>query len=242
MHKIFLDSQFIFDNQIKISGDDFNHVKALRKKVGDQIIICDGNLNDYFCSVNQISKDKVLLDINHIQKSDTEIAQKIFLFQALPKADKFEVIVQKAVELGVYKIVPVICEHCDVKNAPSDNKFARWQKISKSAAEQSGRGIIPKISQAMNFTDAISFVQNNSLDFNIIAHEKSNLAIKNLTSFIPSANSVGIFIGPEGGFSQNEIDLASQNNINAVSLGKRILRTETASLFLLSLIAFMAQV
>lgn len=238
MHKIFLDPNFISDCQIKIVGEDFNHIKALRKKVGDQIIICDGNLNDYFCSVCQISKNEALLNVTQIQKSNTEPTKKIYLFQAMPKADKFEIIIQKAVELGVYKIVPIICEHCDVKNPPSDNKFARWQKISKSAAEQSGRGIIPQISQAMDFTDAIDFVQNNSLDFNIIAHEKASLPIKNLRDRLPSANSIGIFVGPEGGFSQNEIDFASQNNINAVSLGKRILRTETASLFLLSLITF----
>lgn len=232
MHKIFLESEFINGNEIKIADDNFKHIKALRKKVGDEIIICDGEMNDYFCTVRQISKDEALLNINQIKKSDTEPAKKIYLFQALPKSDKFELIIQKAVELGVYKIIPVICEYCDVKNVPSENKFVRWQKISKSASEQSGRGIVPEISQALDFKSAVSF--SNNIDLNFIAHEKSDSSIKN---YFAACNSIGVFIGPEGGFSEKEIEHATKNNINAVSLGKRILRTETAAIFVLSLIS-----
>lgn len=236
MHKIFLNTDCIFDDTIEILGDEFKHIKALRLRANDEIIVCDGQMNDYFCLVKNIYKDKAMLSIKKISKSNTELTKNIFLFQALTKADKFEFVIQKSVELGVNKIIPIICDYCDVKNNPGENKLARWHKISKSAAEQSGRGIIPKILEPMDFKSAVSF--SNNIDLNFIAHEKSNCSIKNY-SF--NSDSIGIFVGPEGGFSENEIEFAASSNIKAVSLGKRILRTETAALFILSSIVFETQ-
>lgn len=236
MHKIFLNTDCIFDDTIEILDDEFKHVKALRLRANDEIIVCDGQMNDYFCLVKNIYKDKAMLSIKKISKSNTELTKNIFLFQALTKADKFEFVIQKSVELGVNKIIPIICDYCDVKNNPGENKLARWHKISKSAAEQSGRGIIPKILEPMDFKSAVSFL--NNIDLNFIAHEKSNCSIKNY-SF--NSDSIGIFVGPEGGFSESEIEFAASGNIKAVSLGKRILRTETAALFILSSIVFETQ-
>lgn len=233
LHKLFLEDDFYCSSTIQIYGDSFKHIKALRLVKGDKIIVCDGRMNDYFCSIQNIYNDRAILSVNEVKESQTEPNKKVFLFQALPKADKFEFVVQKAVELGVNKIIPVISEHCDIKNPPGINKLIRWRKISKSAAEQSGRGIIPEITEPMNFEMAVVFSKN--LDMNIIAHEKSNCSIK---KFSFKKDSIGIFIGPEGGFSQSEIEFADLNKINLISLGKRILRAETASLFLLSLIVF----
>ena len=239
MHKIFI-QQKILAGKIKITGEDFKHIKALRLNPKDKIIICDGNQKDYFCEIKNIDHESAILFINNIQNSQTEPPKKIILFQAIPKSDKFEFIIQKSIELGVNKIIPVITDFCDIKKNPSENKFLRWKKIAKSAAEQSGRGIIPEISNTINFSQAVLTAKN--FDLNIIAHEKTNISIKKILSQdLNQKNSIGIFIGPEGGFSDQEIILAEKNNLQPVSLGKRILRTETAALFILSVITFLTE-
>lgn len=239
MHKIFI-QQKILAGKIKITGEDFKHIKALRLNPKDKIIVCDGNQKDYFCEIKNIDHESAILFINNIQNSQTESPKKIILFQAIPKSDKFEFIIQKSIELGVNKIIPVITDFCDIKKNPSENKFLRWKKIAKSAAEQSGRGIIPEISNTINFSQAVLTAKN--FDLNIIAHEKTNISIKKILSQdLNQKNSIGIFIGPEGGFSDQEIILAEKNNLQPVSLGKRILRTETAALFILSVITFLTE-
>lgn len=239
MHKIFI-QQKILAGKIKITGEDFKHIKALRLNPKDKIIVCDGNQKDYFCEIKNIDHESAILFINNIQNSQTEPPKKIILFQAIPKSDKFELIIQKSIELGVNKIIPVITDFCDIKKNPSENKFLRWKKIAKSAAEQSGRGIIPEISNTINFSQAVLTAKN--FDLNIIAHEKANIPIKKILSQdLNQKNSIGIFIGPEGGFSNQEIILAEKNNLQPISLGKRILRTETASLFILSIITFLTE-
>ena len=239
MHKIFI-QQKILAGKIKITGEDFKHIKALRLNPKDKIIVCDGNQKDYFCEIKNIDHESAILFINNIQNSQTEPPKKIILFQAIPKSDKFEFIIQKSIELGVNKIIPVITDFCDIKKNPSENKFLRWKKIAKSAAEQSGRGIIPEISNTINFSQAVLTAKN--FDLNIIAHEKTNISIKKILSQdLNQKNSIGIFIGPEGGFSNQEIILAEKNNLQPVSLGKRILRTETAALFILSVITFLTE-
>ena len=165
----------------------------------------------------------------------SEPPKKIFLFQSLPKGDKFETIIQKAVELGANKIIPVISEFCDVKKIPSENKLSRWKKILLSASEQSGRGIVPEILKPLDFLAAISFAQN--LDCVLFAHEKSNLSLK-AVSINENENNIGIFVGPEGGFSDAEVEMAIKKDMKIISLGKRILRTETAGQFILSVISY----
>lgn len=239
LHKIFV-TQKIFGTEIMISNEEFKHIKALRLNINDKIIICDGKQKDYFCEIKNINDNNAVLSINNVQDAKTEPMKKIILFQALPKSDKFELIIQKATELGVNMIVPVITANCDIKKNPSDNKNLRWKKIAKSAAEQSGRGLIPEISNTINFEQAITASKN--LDLNLIAHEKSDISIKKfLDHDFKNKYSIGIFIGPEGGFSDREILLAQKNNIHPISLGKRILRTETASLFILSAIIFQSE-
>ena len=173
MHKIFfIDKNKILEDVINISGEDFNHIKVLRLKKNDEIIICDGNNRDYFCFIKEIYKDHAELLIKNIKPAETEPKNKIFLFQAMPKQDKLEFIIQKSIELGVNKIIPVITDHCDIKKSPSENKILRWTKIAKSAAEQSGRGIIPEILEPLDFKTALNLTKN--IDINLIAHEKSN--------------------------------------------------------------------
>lgn len=239
MHKIFI-QQKILTEKIKITGENLKHIKALRLNPKDKIIICDGNQKDYFCEIKNIDHESAILFINNIQNSQTEPLKRIILFQAIPKSDKFEFIIQKSIELGVNKIIPVITDFCDIKKNPSENKFLRWKKIAKSAAEQSGRGIIPEISSTISFSQSILTAKN--FDLNIIAHEKTNISIKKILSQdLNQKNSIGIFIGPEGGFSDQEIILAEKNNLQPISLGKRILRTETAALFILSVITFLTE-
>lgn len=236
MHKIFTDATNISETQIHLS--DANHIKALRLKVGDELIICDGNYNDYFCSIISINKNDFLLRINTINKSSTESSQRVILFQCIPKADKFEYIVQKAIELGVYEIYPVISSFCDNKTGYSDNKMQRIRKIAMSASEQCGRGIIPYVNDFITFAMAIDLAK--AYDIKLVAYEKSILPLKTHIEKLDmkQQNTIGIIIGAEGGFSQSEIDLCTSNGIINVSLGKRILRTETASVMLLSVLSY----
>lgn len=239
LHKIFV-TQKISGTEIIIANEEFKHIKALRLNLHDKIVICNGKQKDYFCEIKTINDNNAVLSINYVQDAQTEPIKKIILFQALPKSDKFELVIQKATELGVNNIFPVITDNCDIKKNPSDNKILRWKKIAKSAAEQSGRGIIPEISNIINFEQAI--ISSKNFDLNLIAHEKSDISIKKfLDHDFKNKYSIGIFIGPEGGFSKQEVLLAQKNNIHPISLGKRILRTETASIFILSAIIFQSE-
>ncbi|MCT4543612.1 MAG: 16S rRNA (uracil(1498)-N(3))-methyltransferase [Vallitalea sp.] len=240
MHRFFVETSQIVDNNIRIIGDDVKHIKnVLRMDNNDEIIICDGQGNDYYCIINGIEGNYI--DTNIISKNETttELKSKIYLFQGLPKQGKMELIVQKAVELGVYKIIPVITERSVVKinNQNARKKLARWNKVAESAAKQSRRGIIPKVDSIINYEQAL--VYSKQLNTTIIPYENSKNIVetKELINNL-SCKSIGVFIGPEGGFSLSEIENAKSNNANLITLGKRILRTETAGLTILSLLMF----
>ncbi len=222
-----------------IEGDDAKHIqKSLRMKIGEQIELCDGNGFDYIGKISSLS-DCVEVSITSKQENESEPSCKVTLFQALPKGDKFELIVQKAVELGVHKIVPMLTDRC--VSRPDQKSFAkkleRYNKIALEAAKQSGRGVIPIVEDMVSFDKAIEMASNcrTALFF----YEKGGKSLsENLKS---DAKSVAIFIGSEGGFEEAEVEKAENGGILTTSLGKRILRCETAPLCALSAIMYITE-
>lgn len=230
MPKFFVSKDNIDDHIITITGENANHIaNVLRAKAGDEIIVGDGEGLDYSCEITEVSKKQVIAKITDITSNNAEPNTKITLFQALPKSDKMELVIQKCIEIGVDSIVPVETEHCVVKlKGKEDKKLSRWNKIAEAAAKQCGRGKIPKVCNIISFKEAVN--KAISLDSAIIPYEKEKE--NSLKSFCCNfkGKSIGIFIGPEGGFSAEEIELAKNKGIQSVTLGKRILRTETAGL------------
>lgn len=242
MHCFYVDKTQIAEGQIQITGTDVNHIKnVLRMDCGEIITICDGQGSFYECMIKELSKEEIIVSIREELKETNELSGKLYLFQGLPKKDKMELIIQKAVELGVFEIIPVTTKFCIVKlddKKKEKKKLERWNEIAKAAAKQSGRGIIPTIKPVMSFQEAVRYA--NKLNYNVIPYEKAEGMKKAKETIEKGAckSSIGIFIGPEGGFSEAEIKHAKETGIIPISLGKRILRTETAGLTILSLFMF----
>lgn len=230
MPKFFVNKESIDDHIITLEGDNARHIgNVLRGKPGDIITVCDGEGMDYECELVNITKNIVTAEIKDIFTNNNEPEIKITLYQGLPKADKMELVIQKCIEIGVDRIVPVKTEHTVVKlDNKEEKKLIRWNKIAEAAAKQCGRGKIPVVDSIMSFNDAVS--QAKSMDGAIIPYERERK--RGLKGFTDSFNgkTIGVFIGPEGGFSQKEIDTAIAAGIKPVTLGRRILRTETAGL------------
>ncbi len=230
MPKFFINKNDISRGQIQLFGEDEKHIKTvLRAREGEEVTLCDGEGMDYQCRIASLERG-VLLDILSKEVCETEPKTKITLYQGLPKADKMELIIQKCVELGVDRIVAVSTERAIVKlDKKEGKKLERWQKIAEAAAKQSGRGKIPEIcQQVLKFKEAVA--EAKTLDGAIIPYEKEQET--GIREFVRKfeGTSVGVFIGPEGGFAEEEIALAKENGITSVTLGKRILRTETAGM------------
>lgn len=229
------------NHRITLVGTDVNHIKnVLRMKPGQELWVSDGAKKEYHCSIEAFTDTEVLLHILYIQEPEYELPSRLYLFQGLPKADKMELIIQKAVELGVYAVIPVETKRCVVKlvEKKSAKKTARWQQISESAAKQSKRMLVPEIYPVMSYGKALDFAKN--LDVCLIPYELAK-GIKETAEIIDSiepGQSVGIFIGPEGGFEETEIQQAMEAGARPITLGKRILRTETAGLAALSILMF----
>ncbi len=228
MAKFFVSNNLIKDDRVFIDGENVNHIiNSLRCKIGEEIEISTGDGFDYLCKIEEISKDLVIAKIIDCFGNESEPNVKITLYQGLPKAEKMELIIQKCIELGIDEIVPINTDRTIVKLAgKEEKKLARWNKIAEAAAKQSRRGKVPKVRSVINFSQAIQQASQNNL--NIIPYEKEEKnSIKNIIKGF-DGESIGIFIGPEGGFSEKEIEIAIKNNIKPITLGKRILRTETA--------------
>ena len=228
-------------HQIHILGSDVNHISnVLRMKQGEELWISDGGKKEYRCTIEEFSPDEVLLHIIYAQEPDYELQSRIYLFQGLPKADKMELIIQKAVELGAYEVIPVETKRCVVKldGKKAAKKVERWKQIAESAAKQSKRMLIPNVHEVLTFKEALKYAE--SMDVRLIPYElaKGMQETKEILADIQPGQSIGIFIGPEGGFERGEVERAMQQGIEPISLGKRILRTETAGLALLSVIMF----
>ena len=239
MHRFYVTKEQIHNEQITITGPDVNHIKnVLRMGPGDELIICNGQGKDCYCIIELVSEKNILAKIVSIQDTGTELMANITLFQGLPKKDKMELIIQKAVELGVYEIVPVMTNRVIVKiedDKKKKKKLERWKAIAESAAKQSRRGIIPKIHPIVSFEKALQL--GSSLDFGILPYEneKGIKYTKEVMNQIGQYKSIGVYIGPEGGFDESEVIAAQNHGIKPITLGRRILRTETAGLAVLSM-------
>lgn len=243
---------FVEPNQININnkrviilGADVNHIRnVLRMKAGEEISVSDGqDGREYRCGIVSYDEDRVICELRFIKEENAELPVKVYLFQGLPKADKMELIIQKAVELGVYRIIPVSAKRCVVKldDGKAAAKVRRWQGIAEAAAKQSRRGVIPEVSGVMSFRRAVE--EAAAMDVRLIPYELASEMEKTreIISGIAAGQSVAIFIGPEGGFEEQEIQLAADNGIQPVTLGRRILRTETAGMTVLAWIGYVLE-
>jgi 16S rRNA (uracil1498-N3)-methyltransferase len=232
MHKFFVEKNNISGDGscIRITNDDVQHItKVLRLRSNDEIQVSDGDGTEYLCLITEMSKKEVICSIQNTFQSETEAPIKIVLFQGMPKSQKMDLIVQKCVELGITHFYPVITDRVVVKIEDRDlsGKIERWNRIAEEAAKQSNRGIVPVVDSPISFEKAIDLLKD--MDLAVIPYEleKGN-GFKSLLSGIKEVKTAGIFIGPEGGFTQEEVDSCIENNITPVTLGPRILRTETA--------------
>ena len=226
------------DKRVIISGSDYNHMKnVLRIKPGEEFNVVSGEDNlEYRCSVLSYEVEEAVCEIRFVKEGGVELSGKLYLFQGLPKADKMELIIQKAVELGAAGIIPVETKRCVVKldDKKARQKTARWQAISEAAAKQSKRGVIPTVSEPVSFKEALKLAQD--MDVKLIPYELADgmQKTKELVKAVKPGQSVAIFIGPEGGFEDSEIEAAKENGVEPITLGRRILRTETAGFTILS--------
>ena len=246
MSKFFVKANQIKGNLIKIEGTDVNHIKnVLRQKIGDEIVVCDSeNQKNYFCDIDKIEKDFIICKISR-ELEDFKSNIKITIMQGLPKKDKMDLIIQKSVELGCFDIQPVDMERCIVKYNEKDKikKIERWQKISEVAAKQCNRNFIPKVHEIKKLKSVCKIL--GEYDIVILAYEKEEKTkLKNVLKEVKEKYGekeikIAVIIGPEGGISLKEVEIIEDNeNVITVTLGKRILRTETVALNVLSIIMY----
>lgn len=244
MYHFFVTPEQIGGKEIRIKGSDVNHIRnVLRMNPGEQVSVSCGDGKDYRCELSEIGEDCVTAKIMWAQESDVELPSRICLFQGLPKGDKMELIIQKAVELGAAEIVPMATRRAVVKldEKKAEAKRKRWNAIAESAAKQSKRMIVPEVKPVMSFQDAVKYA--GSFDRKLIPYElaKGMDETRRIIREIRPGQSVAIFIGPEGGFDEEEIAFAEEAGIVPVTLGRRILRTETAGMTVLSVLMFLLE-
>lgn len=241
MHHFFVDPDQVRDGRILLEGPDVNHIKnVLRIKPGEAVLVSDGTGKDYTCRVTELRAGSVEACIESVSNEGRELPSRIWLFQGLPKSDKMELIIQKAVELGAFCIVPVDTKHAVVKldGKKEAAKRARWQAIAESAAKQSKRSVMPKVMGLMDLGTAFDYIEQEQFEVRLLPyeHEAGMEGSRQALLGIAPGQDIAVFIGPEGGFDEGEIELALERGVRPVSLGKRILRTETAGLAILSVI------
>ena len=242
MHQFFVGPNQIEDDTAIILGKDVNHIRnVLRMKIGEEIRILNGRDDKEFCcQIEKMEEEQVLCKIRFVKQGGLELPAQVFLFQGLPKGDKMDLIVQKSVELGVTEIIPVATKRSIVKldEKKAGRKEERWNKISEAAAKQSRRQHIPKVRSVMEWQEALNYAKE--FEVKLIPYELSSgmEETKGQIESIAPGQRVGIFIGPEGGFEEEEINLAKEGGAIPITLGKRILRTETAGFTILAWIMY----
>ena len=242
MYQFFVEPSQIQGTRVVITGNDVNHIKnVLRMQQGEEIAVSNGeDGKEYRCGIEELYEDEIVCTLRFVKEDGVELPSKIYLFQGLPKADKMELIVQKAVELGIYEIIPVSTKRAVVKldEKKAKSKIARWQTISEAAAKQSKRRIVPQIHTVMSFKEAVAYAKD--MQIKLIPYELADGMEKTreIIGSLKPGEDIAIFIGPEGGFEENEIQTALDNGIEPITLGKRILRTETAGFTILSWIMY----
>lgn len=241
MYQFFVEDAQVGESSVTIEGSDVNHIRnVLRMKCGEKVRISTQSGRNFFCEIAEITEAMVCADILEECAEGTELPNQIYLFQGLPKNDKMELIIQKAVELGAYEIIPVAMKNCVVKldDKKAASKVARWQEIAKSAAKQSKRSLIPNVQMPMSYKLAMEAAKELDVVLIPYENERGMAATKEAIEAVRPGQSVGIFIGPEGGFAEAEIELAREADMQLISLGRRILRTETAGLTTLSILMY----
>lgn len=242
MYQFFVEPHQICDKTVTILGSDVNHIKnVLRMKVGEELAVSNGvDGREYRCAIASLEEESVICELRFVKEDGVELSSQVYLFQGLPKADKMELIIQKAVELGVHAVVPVAAKRCVVKldDKKAKSKIARWQSIAEAAAKQSKRRIVPEVMEVMSFKEALAFVKD--FDVKIIPYELAeNMSkTKEIIEGLRPGQKIAVFIGPEGGFEEAEVQSAMGMGVEPVTLGKRILRTETAGFTVMSWIMY----
>lgn len=243
MQKFFIKESQKENNQIEIIGSDVKHItQVLRMQKGEKIQVClQETLENYIVTIEEIQKEKIMTTILEKLQTSVESNIKIDLYQGLPKADKMEYIIQKTVEIGIDQIIPVDMIRCVVKleEKEAKKKIERWQKIAEAAAKQSKRDKIPQVGQKIKLKEVINNIPK--YDLFLVAYEEEKVhSLKQVLQKRKKKedDKIGVFIGPEGGITLNEIELLKENGAIVVSLGKRILRTETAPITMVSNILY----
>ena len=231
MYRFFVEPAQVGEKEIIITGSDVNHIKnVLRMKPEETILISSGESLEYTCYIRELKEEEIIAHIMYVQESGYELPSRLYLFQGLPKSDKMELIIQKAVELGAFQVIPVSMKRCVVKldEKKADAKIKRWQGIAEAAAKQSKRGVIPTVAPVMSYVQAVKTA--SEMDLKLVPYELAEgmPQTKQLIESARPGQQIAIFIGPEGGFDPEEIRLATEAGIQPITLGKRILRTETA--------------
>lgn len=244
MHRFFAEPGQIGEKEIVITGADVNHIRnVLRMRADEEVLIADGQGAEYRCKLTELGENEVRAQILWKLDGNAELASAVTLFQGLPKSDKMDLIVQKCVELGVDRIVPVSTKRAVVKldAKKEQTRLKRWNTISESAAKQSGRGVIPEVSGVMSFGKALE--EAKKLDVLLIPYERAEhmTETRRVMGEIRPGQSVGIFIGPEGGFEESEVEEAVAAGAQAITLGRRILRTETAGLAVMAMLGYLLE-
>ncbi len=242
MYQFFVEPHQISDKTVRIEGQDVNHIKnVLRMKVGEELSVSNGvDGKEYRCGIVSLDEECITCELRFVKEDGVELPSEVYLFQGLPKADKMELIIQKAVELGVHAVVPVSTKRCVVKldDKKAKSKIARWQGIAEAAAKQSKRRIVPEVNEVMSFKEAINFVKD--FEVKLIPYELAEdmSKTKEIINSLQPGQKIAIFIGPEGGFEEGEVEAAMSAGVEPITLGKRILRTETAGFTVLSWVMY----
>lgn len=239
MYQFFIEADHISDNQARITGQDFIHMKqVVRLHAGERFRVSTSDGKNYFCVLKEYEEDAAIGEIMEEDMDGTELNGSIWLFQGLPKQDKMELIIQKTVELGVTHVVPVAMKRSVVKldDKKAKDKVKRWQAISEAAAKQSKRSIVPEVLDVCTYKQALEMFDTLDMVLLPYENEKGISYTKEMLGQIKPGKNIGIIIGPEGGFEPEEVELAMEKNAHPVTLGKRILRTETAAIATMTLV------
>lgn len=248
MYHFFVEPSQISDTSVIITGENVKHIKnVLRLRAGDEISVSNGmDGKEYRCGIETVTDSEVVCTLRFIKEDNVELPAKVYLFQGLPKGDKMELIIQKLVELGVYEIIPVVMKRCVVKldEKKAKARTARWQGISEAAAKQSRRAVVPVVREVMRFQEALSYAEK--MDVRLVPYEMEDTldnasgmqGTRQLIGHLRPGQSIAVFIGPEGGFEAEEITSAVERGMTPITLGRRILRTETAGLTVMAWIMY----
>jgi len=236
--RFFISPEQVSGQQVSLSGEDVRHIATvLRMKPGEELLLCDGQGTDYAARVTQVTKSEIVAEITGQSKREPQ-QPRILLGQGLPKSDKMDWIAQKATELGVGTIVPIVTERTIMKVRDEGKRVSRWQKIAREAAMQSNRPDIPLVDPIVPFSEFLRTLNSEPGTLLLFPWEEGTLPVKDILCKRQDIKKIVVLIGPEGGFSQKEAELAKAKGFHLVSLGRNILRTETAAIAVLSMIGY----